>query len=755
MSTAELDEWEDVLLPAVEAALDEWATRAAELALPSITADAIPPDMNAAQQSESAWVNAFNKYVMPVLAALSAGRVTKLLGKRNVTPKSANAGIESVPYPRHWLAALTPGERDGLVNDFTGLKKLVPKKLFTEETRIVLADEQWRQAIERHFELVSNRVVGMPDSIFRSIGDDLARGVIDGKSPQELRNLVHSTLVESGHDRLVPNRGMLIARTETTAAYNHAAEIAARIEETATGELLDRVWLATGDERTRETHAAAHGQRVGADEAFDVGGHRMAYPGDPTGPVEEVANCRCTLLRVGQDEANPVTGEEQTALAAAANTEEKPMTRRAFDGVLAPIGKPTGDGRIIDAEASVSFREFPLPLMFQRQTSDGHDQSVIVGRIDSAETGEDGITCAGVLFDNADAEEAAALLDEKVIRPSVDMCDMVADYVLLDADGNELTFDDDGNPSGEPASELMVVREAKIMAATLVAKPAFGEAKINLGGPVDADNDKGAEPDALVAAAALLAEPAVDPSVFEGSLSEPTALTVQDGLVYGHLALWGSCHVGMGDRCVTPPATATDYAHFHTSTFTTAEGPIAVGRLTVGCGHAGPRAKAPAAAEHYDNTGTCWAFVRAYEDEHGIAVAGVVNPHADEATVDAGAAAPLSGDWRNIGGNLELVAALSVNTPGFPVPRSFSNEAGANMSLVAAGAVPAGEELDTAFLDDIVDRAVGKAFARIDAKRRRDEYTEIAAKLDDRLKTFRARQVATIRSRRFNKKETA
>ena len=34
MSTAELDEWEDVLLPAVEAALDEWATRAAELALP-------------------------------------------------------------------------------------------------------------------------------------------------------------------------------------------------------------------------------------------------------------------------------------------------------------------------------------------------------------------------------------------------------------------------------------------------------------------------------------------------------------------------------------------------------------------------------------------------------------------------------------------------------------------------------------------------------------------------------------------------
>ena len=40
--------------------------------------------------------------------------------------------------------------------------------------------------------------------------------------------------------------------------------------------------------------------------------------------------------------------------------------------------------------------------------------------------------------------------------------------------------------------------------------------------------------------------------------------------------------------------------------------------------------------------------------------------------------APMSGDWRRIGGNLELMAVLAVNLPGFPVLRT--------KALVASGA---------------------------------------------------------------------
>ena len=38
------------------------------------------------------------------------------------------------------------------------------------------------------------------------------------------------------------------------------------------------------------------------DEAFDVGGAQLQFPGDPDGPAEEVCNCRCTLLPVVSEE---------------------------------------------------------------------------------------------------------------------------------------------------------------------------------------------------------------------------------------------------------------------------------------------------------------------------------------------------------------------------------------------------------------------------------------------------------------------
>jgi hypothetical protein len=37
-------------------------------------------------------------------------------------------------------------------------------------------------------------------------------------------------------------------------------------------------------------------------------------------------------------------------------------------------------------------------------------------------------------------------------------------------------------------------------------------------------------------------------------LDGPTPLTVtDDGRVYGHLALWGTCHTGFDGVCIEPP----------------------------------------------------------------------------------------------------------------------------------------------------------------------------------------------------------
>jgi hypothetical protein len=169
-------------------------------------------------------------------------------------------------------------------------------------------------------------------------------------------------------------------------------------------------------------------------------------------------------------------------------------------------------------------------------------------------------------------------------------------------------------------------------------------------------------------------------------------LTVTDaGQVFGHLALWGTCHIshaGSGE-CVTPPRSAASYAYFHTGAIRTQGGTeIPVGHLTLDTTHANLAASPAATLAHYENTGAVVADIAVGEDSHGIWVAGSLRPSATPDQIRALRAAPLSGDWRQIGSNLELVAALAVNVPGFPVPRPAGMVAsGAITSLVAAGMV--------------------------------------------------------------------
>ena len=71
------------------------------------------------------------------------------------------------------------------------------------------------------------------------------------------------------------------------------------------------------------------------------------------------------------------------------------------------------------------------------------------------------------------------------------------------------------------------------------------------------------------------------------------------------------------------------------------------------------------------------------EDDHGIWVSGWILPEADPLRVDQFKASPVSGDWRRIGGSLEMIAVCSVNTPGFPVPRTLVKfSMGAQRSLI-------------------------------------------------------------------------
>ena len=234
----------------------------------------------------------------------------------------------------------------------------------------------------------------------------------------------------------------------------------------------------------------------------------------------------------------------------------------------------------------------------------------------------------------------------------------------------------------------------------------------------------------------------------------PTPLTIvkdaESGLyrVMGHAAQWGVCHTGLGlsvgqGGCTVAPHSETAYAYYRTGAVETEAGLVPVGQITMATGHAASNDAYSPAAAHYDNTGTVVADVAAGEDEHGIWVAGVMRPRVTGEQRAELLAATLSGDWRWIGGNLEMVATLAVNTPGFPIPRvAVSASGGRQTTLQAAGIVPPRVEVAQ---DDGV--AVVASAAEIARELHRLQKAEIR-------KNNAQRQIATARQE-FNSERAA
>ena len=82
------------------------------------------------------------------------------------------------------------------------------------------------------------------------------------------------------------------ARTMVTSAQNAGRmDSYKRAEEM--GIEMEKVWVATIDERTRASHVFLHGEAVGIYEQFSNG---LEYPADPNGDPEEVYNCRCVMV---------------------------------------------------------------------------------------------------------------------------------------------------------------------------------------------------------------------------------------------------------------------------------------------------------------------------------------------------------------------------------------------------------------------------------------------------------------------------
>jgi hypothetical protein len=91
------------------------------------------------------------------------------------------------------------------------------------------------------------------------------------------------------------SRAIAIARTEAHTAGNLSMLEVSK----ASGIEMKKEWLNAGDLRVRDIHENSQinpSTIIPVDQVFFVGGVPMMYPGDPSGGLNNIINCRCVLL---------------------------------------------------------------------------------------------------------------------------------------------------------------------------------------------------------------------------------------------------------------------------------------------------------------------------------------------------------------------------------------------------------------------------------------------------------------------------
>ena len=143
----------------------------------------------------------------------------------------------------------------------------------------------------------------------KSISQEISRGIASALSYAEIaRNIANVS-------KAPLSRAMTITRTEGHRIQNTASRDSA-LEAKAHGADIVKVWDATLDGLTRESHRMVDGEVRELDEKFSNG---LDRPGDPSGGASEVINCRCVeihkprwALEDGLVKMNNFTGELQT-----------------------------------------------------------------------------------------------------------------------------------------------------------------------------------------------------------------------------------------------------------------------------------------------------------------------------------------------------------------------------------------------------------------------------------------------------------
>lgn len=292
--------------------------------------------------------------------------------------------------------------------------------------------------------------------------------------------------------------------------------------------------------------------------------------------------------------------------------------RYRWEGILTILGTQAGnlDKRILK---KATWADLPLTLYAQTENASGHDTAEIVGNIDTIWVDGNNVMASGLFDDTEEARNVIQLVDNGSLSGiSVDLRDGEVDVVET-ADG-----------------EAQIVWEtAHIGAATLVGLPAFENARISL---------KKVEEMAVASAG-------VGPHIYPAKFFEkirfknPTRLTITpEGEIYGHAVVWGRKHRGHGHETWTAkPSKITDMPDFNIGETHLDDGRIIQTGIFTSEGLHAPMHDSDwdkktisrfvqgfkdkmMSNRYMEDVNMQFAQVVAWEDEHGMAVHGSLQP---------------------------------------------------------------------------------------------------------------------------------
>lgn len=151
----------------------------------------------------------------------------------------------------------------------------------------------WVYSYRRQLETLDPRALGraLRDRRFDS---PISRAVSSGV-PLEAEAV--DRYVEAYQRRTLAYRATTIARTEALRGSNTGMVETARVALLSMPDMtVEKTWIATKDEFTRDTHRELDGKTVlGLDTPFEVDGKQIRWPHDDQASADEVVNCRCTF----------------------------------------------------------------------------------------------------------------------------------------------------------------------------------------------------------------------------------------------------------------------------------------------------------------------------------------------------------------------------------------------------------------------------------------------------------------------------